>query len=55
MKVNFEFATAMAAGLESGKSFRAVLEYDADSKWTEVEIFKTDHGEKNEGYSGKPA
>lgn len=41
--VNMEFSRAFMNALETGKSFRAVLEYDTESNNIEIDFFSKDH------------
>ena len=41
--VNMEFSRAVMCALETEKSFRAVLEYDAEAVNVEMKFFNTDH------------
>lgn len=41
--VNLEFSRAFMNALETGKSFRAVLQYDTENNNIEMDFFSTDH------------
>ena len=41
--VNMEFSRAFMNALETGKNFRAVLEYDTERNNIEIDFFNKDH------------